>query len=88
MKPPARLWKRLEALERPGPGPEDEINAILRKHRGMKALRLAIEKARELRGEWTKEDDDAIKNAVGLTGMKKLRQDILREQDKRRSRGF
>ena len=34
-------------------------------------------------------EDDEIKNAVGLTGMKKLRQDILREQDKRRSRrGF
>ena len=56
MKPPARLWKRLEALERPGPGPEDEINAILRKYRGMKALRLAIGKARERRGEWTKEN--------------------------------
>ena len=50
MKVPARLWKRLEALERPGPGPDDEINAILRKYRGMKALRLAIEKARELEG--------------------------------------
>jgi hypothetical protein len=85
MKVPARLWKRLEALERPGPGLDDEINAIFRKYRGMKALRLAIEKARELKGEWTREDDDAIKNAVGLTGLKKLRQDMLREQDKRRS---
>ena len=85
MKVPARLWKRLEALERPGPGPDDEINAIFRKNRGMKALRLAIEKARELEGEPTREDDDAIKNAVGLTGMRKLRQDMLREQDKRRS---
>jgi hypothetical protein len=85
MKLPARLWKRLEALERPGPGPDDEINAILREYRGMKALLLAIEKARELEGERTKEDDDAIKNAVGLTGMKKLRQDMLRDRDKRRS---
>jgi hypothetical protein len=85
MKLPARLWKRLEALERPGPGPEDEINAIFRRYRGMKALRLATEKARELKGEWAKEDDDAIKNAVGLTGMKKLRQDMLRDRDKRRS---
>ncbi|MGC1860798.1 MAG: hypothetical protein WA733_06645 [Methylocystis sp.] len=85
MKVPGRLWKRLEALERPGPGPDDEINAIFRKYRGMKALRLAIEKARELKGEPTREDDDAIKNAVGLTGLKKLRQDMLREQDKRRS---
>jgi hypothetical protein len=89
MKLPARLWKRLEALERPGPGPEDEINAIFRKHRGMKALLLAIEKAREQRGEWTKEqqeaEDNEIKNAVGLTGMRKLRQDILRDRDKRRS---
>ena len=59
MKVPARLWKRLEALERPGPGPEDEINAILRKYRGMKALRLATEKAREQRGEWTKEQQEA-----------------------------
>ena len=51
MKVPARLWKRLEALERPGPGPDDEINAIFRKNRGMKALRLAMEKAREGGGE-------------------------------------
>jgi hypothetical protein len=51
----------------------------------MKALRLAMEKAREGGGERTKEDDDAIRGAVGLTGMKKLRQDILREQDRRRS---
>jgi len=54
----------------------------------MKALRLATEKARELEGEGKKEDDDAIKNAVGLTGMKKLRQEILREKDERRSRGL
>jgi hypothetical protein len=86
MKPPARLWKRLEALERPGPGLDDEINAIFRKHRGMKGLRLAIEKARELKGEPTREDDDGIKKAVGLTGLKKLRQDMLRERDERRSR--
>ena len=88
MKVPARLWKRLEELERPGPGPDDEINAILRKYRGMKALRLATEIAREQRGEWTKEqqeaEDSEIKNAIGLTGLKKLRQDMLREQDKRR----
>jgi hypothetical protein len=51
----------------------------------MKALRLATEKARELEGEGKKEDDDAIKNAVGLTGVRKLRQDILRDRDKRRS---
>ena len=78
-----------EALERPGPGPDDEINAIFRRYRGMKALRLATEKARELGGEWTKEqqeaEDNEIRNAVGLTARKKLRQDILREQDKRRS---
>lgn len=86
MKVPARLWKRLEALERPGPGPDDEINAIFRKYCGKKALRLAIEKARELKGEPTREDDDAIKKAVGLTGLKKLRQDMLRERDERRSR--
>ena len=93
MKPPARLWKRLEALERPGPGPDDEINAILREYRSMKALRLAIEKARELKGEGTRENDDAIKSVVAhgrlrrntQTGMKKLRQDILRDRDKRRS---
>ncbi len=55
----------------------------------MKALRLAIERARELRGEWTKEqqeaEDNEIKNAVGLTGVRKLRQDILRDRDNRRS---
>ena len=84
MKVPARLWKRLEALE--PPGPDDEINAIFRKHRGMKALHLAIEKARELQGEPTREDDDAIRGAVGLTGMKKLRQDVLREKERIRSR--
>jgi hypothetical protein len=83
MKVPARLYRRLEALERPGG--DDEINAILRKHRGMKALRLATEKAREGRGERTREDDDAIRGGVGLTGMKKLRQDVLREQDRRHS---
>ena len=86
MKVPARLWKRLEALERSRPGPDDEINAIFRKYRGKKALRLAIEKARELKGEPTREDDDVIKKAVGLTGLKKLRQDMLRERDERRSR--
>jgi len=52
MKVPARLCKRLEALERPGG--DDEINAILRKYRGMKALRLATEKAREGGGERTR----------------------------------
>jgi hypothetical protein len=83
MKVPARLYKRLEALERPGG--DDEINAIFRKYRGMKALRLATEKAREGGGERTREDDDAIRNAVGLTGVAKLRQDMLREQDRRRS---
>jgi hypothetical protein len=83
MKVPARLYKRLEALEHPGG--DDEINAIFRKYCGMKALRLAMEKAREGGGERTREDDDAIRGGVGLTGMKKLRQDILREQDRRRS---
>ena len=52
MKLPTRLYKRLEALERPGG--DDEINAILRKYRGMKALRLATEKAREGGGERTR----------------------------------
>jgi hypothetical protein len=83
MKVPARLYKRLEALERPGG--DDEINDIFRKYRGMKALRLAMEKARERGGERTREDDDAIRGGVGLTGMKKLRQDVLREQDRRHS---
>ena len=49
MKVPARLYRRLEALERPGG--DDEINAILRKYRGMKALRLAMEKAPVKAGE-------------------------------------
>jgi hypothetical protein len=87
MKVPARLHKRLQALEQPR---GDDINAMFRKYRGMKALRLATEKAREQRGEWTKEqqeaEDSEIRNAVGLTGMKKLRQDMLREQDERRAR--
>ena len=64
----------------------DEINAIFRKHRGMKALLLAIEKARLLQGEPTREDEDAIRGAVGLTGMKKLLQDVLREEERIRSR--
>jgi hypothetical protein len=84
MKAPARLRKRLEALERGGG--DDQIKAIFREYRGMKALRLAMAEARELEGERTKEDDDAIKNAVGLTGLKKPRQDMLRERDERRSR--
>jgi hypothetical protein len=87
MKVPARLHKRLRALEQPE---GDEISAIFRKYRSMKALRLATEKVREQRGEWTKEqqeaEDNEIRNAVGLTGMKKLRQDMLREQDQRRAR--
>jgi hypothetical protein len=82
----AKLLHNFIAASGPGPGPDDEINAIFRKHRGMKALRLAIEKARELKGEPTREDDDGIKKAVGLTGLKKLRQDMLRERDERRSR--
>jgi hypothetical protein len=45
----------------------------------MKALHLATAKVRELKGPATMEDEDAIKNAVGLTGMKKLWQDVLRE---------
>jgi hypothetical protein len=89
MKLPARFWKRLEALERPGPGPNDEINAIFRKYRGMKALHLAMAKVSERRGERTKEqqeaEDNEIRGAVGLTGMARLRQDMLREQDQRRS---
>jgi hypothetical protein len=87
MKVPARLHKRLQALEQPQGG---DINAMLRKYRGMKALRLATEIARQQQGEWTKEqqeaEDSEIRNAVGLTGMKKLRQDMLREQDERRAR--
>ena len=83
MKVPARLCKRLEALERPGG--DDEINAILRKYCGMKALRLAMEKARERGEERTREGDDVIRGAVGLSGVAKLRQDMLREQDRRRS---
>ena len=90
MKPPARLWKRLEALEssaREEINGQGEINAIFRKYRGMKALRLAIEKAREFKGEPTRADDDAIRGAVGLTGMRKLRQEILWAQDRQRRSG-
>ena len=67
MKLPTRLYKRLEALERPGG--DAGINAILRKYRGMKALRLATEKAREGGGERTRaESDQTASLPIGPSG--------------------
>lgn len=83
MKLPARFYKRLAALEG---GALQHGDLIHFRYPGMKGLIEAIEEARARLGwrEMTAEDEEKIKNAVGLSGMSLMLQQALLELDQQR----